>query len=90
MSENEKVKLSDWYTNYAEAVGLFYGGYIILCGVIGGIFAFWMKGGVGEFLNHGWIYALIGITCGILIGLSLGLITNGILVYKGAKYYAEK
>lgn len=82
MDEKQKSKLSDWYNEVSEPVGLFYGGFMILGAITGGALAFWVNGGVSEFLEYGWINALVGIGVGGLIGLSLGLITNGILVFR--------
>lgn len=90
MTEKREFKLSDWHNKYAEVVGLFYGGFIFLGGAIGGVLAFFGKSGVSEFLNNGWIYVLVGIITGILIGLSLGLITNGILVVRREALNDEK
>jgi hypothetical protein len=84
MTEKQKAKSRDWNSEYGEAVGLFYGGFMILGGVIGGVLAFMGKSDISAFLNIGWIYVLVGIGAGILTGLSLGLITNGIIdVRKG-------
>lgn len=63
-----------------EGIGLFYGGFLSLGLPIGGLIGFLAGGGVPEFLNAGWIYTMIGLVAGLLIGIGLGQIANAVLM----------
>lgn len=62
-----------------EIIGLFYAGFVLLGLSLGALIGFLGGGGVGEFMNAGWIYTLVGVGVGILVGTSFGLLANALL-----------
>lgn len=62
-----------------EAIGLLYGGFVLLGLTIGGLIGFILGGGRGIFLKGGWVDTLIGVAVGTFIGSGLGLIGNGVI-----------
>lgn len=65
-----------------EAVGLFYGGFLLLGVAAGGLIGFRSGGGLPAFLNAGWINTLIGVATGGLIGIALGQISNAAIALR--------
>lgn len=80
--EEHKMKAQQLHMENGEILGVYYGGFTILGMTIGGLLLFLTSGGVPEFLDSGWIYTLIGLGVGTLIGIGCGLISHGIVMSK--------
>ena len=65
-----------------EAIGAFYGGFILIAMVAGGLIGFLSSGGRESFLAGGWIDMVIGVGVGLLAGVGLGLISHGIIIMR--------
>ena len=68
-----------------EIIGLFFGGFLFLGIATGGLIGFLISGGVPMFLQNGWIYTLVGIGSGAVIGMGLGQIANAIVTIRKRK-----
>ena len=63
-----------------EAIGLFYGGFVLLGLLLGALIGYLGGGGRELFLSGGWIDTLVGTGVGLLLGAGAGMISHGILV----------
>lgn len=89
----QAINLNDRFQEYyenkdlaqQEAIGTFYGGFIILGLTLGALIGFLSGGAVNEFTESGWIYTLIGAAVGLFTGVGLGLIAQGFVTLKKKK-----
>ena len=76
-------RMRQYYENYDpadyEAIGLLYGGFTVLGFAVGALIGFLASGGVPAFLQEGWIYTLVGLVVGSVIGTGLGLIGHAVI-----------
>lgn len=88
-ASNLNDRFQEYYENkdlaQQEAIGTFYGGFVILGLTLGGLIGFLSGGAIGEFSNDGWIYTLIGTGVGLFTGVGLGLIAQGMVTLKKKK-----
>ncbi len=66
----------EWYAKH-EAIGVFYGAFVIIGMAIGAMFGFFGAGGI---LN-----TIVGSVFGLFIGVGCGLFSHGIIAMKGMK-----
>ena len=83
---NLNEKLQHFYGNQHpaiyEAIGLFYGGSVIVGMVLGGLISYVLSGGWREFINGGWIDVSIGVGVGILFGVGVGVFCHAFIAKK--------
>ena len=65
-----------------EMIGLFYGGFMFIGLVVGGLIGYLLSGGRLAFLGGGWIDVGLGVVTGLIIGLGAGLICHGVISVK--------
>lgn len=63
-----------------SAIGMFYAGFPPIGLAVGGLVGFLTSGGVPAFLHDGWIYTLVGLVVGAVIGAGIAMICQGILL----------
>ncbi|ATW26549.1 hypothetical protein [Candidatus Formimonas warabiya] len=68
----EYVQLDKWYRENGDAIGLFYGAFLILGLTLGAFF--------GYLGGHSLVSTGIGLAVGCGAGIGLGLLSNGIIV----------
>lgn len=62
-----------------EAIGLLYGGMVLLGIVLGSLIGFITGGGRADFLSGGWIDTIIGLVAGVLLGTCCGMIAHAVI-----------
>lgn len=72
-------EITDWYTKNGETIGLFYAAFLFLGMGLGAL--------SGYLFGHTWLNTLIGFGAGLFIGLSLGLLSHGLLTLKRDKQH---
>jgi hypothetical protein len=68
-----------------EAIGVFYGGFMLIGMVSGGVIAYLSGGGRMAFLSGGWIDTIIGVAIGLFIGVGTGMISHGMMAVRKKK-----
>jgi len=78
-----QAKIQHYYESQSpahfEAIGLFYGGSVILGLTVGALVGYLTGDGWQTFLRTGWIDVAIGAGVGCLIGVGVGLFCHGVM-----------
>ena len=89
LSSDLQEHFQQYYRNQSpaamEAIGLIYGGFLLVGTAIGALTGYILSGGRQEFVNGGWIDTLVWAGAGALLGIGGGTISHAFITIRSTR-----